>query len=292
MMAALRPSGLGGIKQVPWGGHICMFYETPDDLLDSVASFLAAGLENNEFCLWAVGDPLTVDAALAWLRRSGGLEQYFERGQLEIVPAGRFYLEDDNIRLQGILDRWAQKARVALANGYDGMRAAGDTAWVGHHHWHDFSEYEHQLNHYLSGKKLICLCTYPMQVSGSKDLLDVTRSHRCSIVRQGGEWKYLTTLDEGEPADAAGGPLGTTAAVVNPLPPLTARERAVLGHVLSGASSKEAGLVLGITARTVEFHRANIMKKFGVRNTAALVRAVLDAAAPPPVPPRSGSTHG
>jgi FixJ family two-component response regulator len=56
---------------------------------------------------------------------------------------------------------------------------------------------------------------------------------------------------------------------------LTARETEVLKQVVEGASSKEAGRRLGISPRTIEVHRAQIMKKLGARNTAELMRIVL-----------------
>jgi FixJ family two-component response regulator len=59
--------------------------------------------------------------------------------------------------------------------------------------------------------------------------------------------------------------------------PLTRREREVLGQFASGASNKEAGRQLGISPRTIEDHRANIMKKLGARNAADLIRIVLTA---------------
>ncbi len=60
--------------------------------------------------------------------------------------------------------------------------------------------------------------------------------------------------------------------------PLTRREREVLEQFASGASNKEAGRQLGISPRTIEDHRANIMKKLGARNAADLIRIVLTAA--------------
>jgi FixJ family two-component response regulator len=57
--------------------------------------------------------------------------------------------------------------------------------------------------------------------------------------------------------------------------PLTRREREVLEQFTSGASNKEAGRTLGISPRTIEDHRANIMKKLGARNAADLVRIVM-----------------
>jgi FixJ family two-component response regulator len=59
--------------------------------------------------------------------------------------------------------------------------------------------------------------------------------------------------------------------------PLTRREREVLEQFASGASNKEAGRQLGISPRTIEDHRANIMKKLGARNATDLIRIVLTA---------------
>lgn len=59
--------------------------------------------------------------------------------------------------------------------------------------------------------------------------------------------------------------------------PLTRREREVLSQFTAGASNKEAGRTLGISPRTIEDHRANIMKKLGARNAADLVRIVMTA---------------
>jgi FixJ family two-component response regulator len=58
---------------------------------------------------------------------------------------------------------------------------------------------------------------------------------------------------------------------------LTRREREVLEQFVSGASNKEAGRKLGISPRTIEDHRANIMKKLGARNAADLIRIVMTA---------------
>ena len=60
--------------------------------------------------------------------------------------------------------------------------------------------------------------------------------------------------------------------------PLTRSEREVLEQFTAGASNKEAGRHLGISPRTIEDHRANIMKKLGARNAADLVRIVMTAA--------------
>jgi DNA-binding NarL/FixJ family response regulator len=56
---------------------------------------------------------------------------------------------------------------------------------------------------------------------------------------------------------------------------LTERERMVLAFLVKGASSKEAARELGISPRTIDFHRANILEKLGARNTADVISRVL-----------------
>jgi RNA polymerase sigma factor (sigma-70 family) len=58
---------------------------------------------------------------------------------------------------------------------------------------------------------------------------------------------------------------------------LTPREREVLEHAARGLHAKEIASALGISARTVEVHKARIMEKLGVRNIAELVRFALAA---------------
>ena len=58
---------------------------------------------------------------------------------------------------------------------------------------------------------------------------------------------------------------------------LTPRERHVLEQLLKGHSNKVAAHALGISMRTVEFHRAHIMEKLGARSMPDLLRVALTA---------------
>lgn len=57
---------------------------------------------------------------------------------------------------------------------------------------------------------------------------------------------------------------------------LTPRELDVLRHVVAGRTNKETASLLGISHRTVETHRENILKKLGVRSVAELTRLALE----------------
>ena len=60
-------------------------------------------------------------------------------------------------------------------------------------------------------------------------------------------------------------------------PGLSPRERQVLQHLMEGLSNKETARVLGISPRTVEIHRANLMRRTGARNLAHLLQLALGA---------------
>ncbi|HEX7871743.1 MAG TPA: helix-turn-helix transcriptional regulator [Sphingobium sp.] len=57
----------------------------------------------------------------------------------------------------------------------------------------------------------------------------------------------------------------------NPLDALTAREREVLACIARGLTNKRIGIDLGISHRTVEVHRARLMRKLGAHNLVTLL---------------------
>ena len=54
--------------------------------------------------------------------------------------------------------------------------------------------------------------------------------------------------------------------------PLTIREREIVKLIAEGKSSKEIGELLFISSRTVQHHRANIMRKLNLKKTADLIK--------------------
>jgi two-component system response regulator FixJ len=62
---------------------------------------------------------------------------------------------------------------------------------------------------------------------------------------------------------------------------LSTREREVLAGVVAGKTNKEIGVALGISHRTVEIHRARLMRKLRVKTLAdLLIVAVHDLSDP------------
>jgi DNA-binding NarL/FixJ family response regulator len=68
----------------------------------------------------------------------------------------------------------------------------------------------------------------------------------------------------GKPDGAEGSP--------DPDSPLTPREREVVQLLAEGKSSKEVAAVLGISVKTAETHRINLMRKLDCHSVAEVVR--------------------
>lgn len=276
----LRQSGIRVVGDVPWGCHICIFYETKDDLLDTAAAYFKAGLASNEFCVWAISAPITEADAKAALRRAiPDLPAQLAAGRIEIIQGTDWYLRGNQFDMQRITGGWNEKQRGALARGFAGMRVSGNAFWIESNHWQAFCEYERELDRSLAGQRMVVLCTYSLQASRAVDLLDVARAHQCCTARRNGDWEFLATPELRQARLEIARLHGALDVLSKPFPGqtlLTPRERVAMAQIVRGASSKEAARTLGISPRTIEFHRANVMRKLGAKNTADLVRRVLD----------------
>jgi hypothetical protein len=72
------------LPEASWGTHICVFYETKQDLVDANVSYFAAGLEANEFCIWATSNPVDREDAIRALRQEvPRFDEYLSTGRIE-----------------------------------------------------------------------------------------------------------------------------------------------------------------------------------------------------------------
>ena len=277
--ATPRQTGLRVLPTTPWGTHICVFYEFTQDLVEMHIDYFKAGLEANEHCVWAISDPITREVALKALRRAiPSFKHYLAEGRIDILPGYEWYLKGGDFDPKRITGGWSEKLSAALAMGRDGLRVSGNAFWLETNHWKEFREYEQELDDTLAGQRMIVMCTYALDAARAVDLLDVSRAHQFTIAKRDGEWEFLETPElrqAKEEIKILNRALGVLSKSFPGSAALTPRERSVLGQIVKGATSREAAAILSVSPRTIEFHRANIMRKVGVKNTAGLLRTVL-----------------
>jgi DNA-binding NarL/FixJ family response regulator len=108
---------------------------------------------------------------------------------------------------------------------------------------------------------------YVLKDAASADLLEAIDAVRAgdSFLSSGVTQQVVDALTRpGEPSDRS-------------LASLTDREREVLTLIAEGLSSKEIGDRLGVSLKTVESHRANLMDKLDIHKVSALVRFAIRA---------------
>jgi hypothetical protein len=194
MTIELRKTGIEAVGDSPWGTHFCHFYETKEDLLDILVPYFKAGLENNEFCMWIVFDPINEEESRNALRRAiPEADQHLAAGDMEIVPYSQWYLIDGVLDLQRVISGWRDKLVRALARGRVGMRVNGNEAWLTETDWRDFSQYEKELNRLIVNQRILVMCTYPLAVSKASEIFDVARTHHFAIVQRHGAWEVVET---------------------------------------------------------------------------------------------------
>jgi C4-dicarboxylate-specific signal transduction histidine kinase len=192
----LRKTGIGVVGDVPWGTHFFMFYETKEDLLDTLVPYFKAGLETGELCLWLVSEPLTEEEARNALGKAvPGFERYVADRSIEIIRGRQFYHSGHDLDLKQAIRNWAQKTDSALARGYAGLRVSAGTAWLERRDWNAFSDYEEEVNNCIGNWRMTALCTYPLAGSTAAEILDVTRTHQFAIARRHNGWEVLETSE-------------------------------------------------------------------------------------------------
>jgi signal transduction histidine kinase len=194
-MAAETQIGIDVVGDVEaWGAHFCLFYETREDLLDTLVSYCRSGLEHNDFCLWIVSEPLTVNEAREALKDAvPDVDRYLAGSLLEIVPARDWFLQGGAFDGKRLTTSWYDKLARLSAIGYPGLRVTGDTSWLTKKDWSHFCDYEDGLNEVIGNQHLAVLCTYPLEECGATQILDVVRAHQFVLARRRGRWDVLET---------------------------------------------------------------------------------------------------
>jgi PAS domain S-box-containing protein len=190
-----RASGIELIGSVPWGTHLCQFYQTKEDLIDILVPYFQAGLEQNEFCMWVTSEPLNVEAAKASLQAVvKDLESYIQQGQIEILDYSEWYTKTGRFESNTVLEGWVQKEREAVQRGFDGLRLSGNTFWLEKKDWKAFTEYEARIDRVIGRYRMIAICTYSLEKCGAFEVIDVVSNHECALIRQEGEWKTIESF--------------------------------------------------------------------------------------------------
>ena len=189
----LTDCGLPGIRQVPYGVHMCNFYRGREELVAALVPFFAAGLRADERCIWITAEPLEAAEAIAELGRAGlDAEALRASGALVVRDFADWYAEAGALRGNEVVDLWLEEERRALAAGYRGLRITGNVTFLRDEDWPLFMEYEALIDERLRNQRIVTLCTYQLGRCAPSEILDVMQRHSCTLDRPDEGWQILT----------------------------------------------------------------------------------------------------
>mgnify|MGYP006193092351 FL=1 len=123
----------------------------------------------------------------------------------------------------------------------------------------------HQEDEYVLQAVRVGASGYLVKDSAASELLAAVRSLRAGRGYFGPQASKALAEQMQHPEREVGDPYGS----------LTPREREVFHLIAEGLTTKEIARKLDISVKTAENHRARVIDKLGVRNTAELVRYAL-----------------
>jgi len=192
---ALRRTGISAIGDIPWGTHLCQFYQDKQDLIDILVPYFKAGLVNNEFCMWVTSEPFRSEEAKAALAAHvENLERYIANGQLEILDT-EWYTSGGEFESDRVLQSWVDRLEAARRRGFAGLRLTGNPSWLEKPEWHGFMEYEATVDGIFGQRRMLAICTYNLSKCDALQIMDVISNHKFALVKRAGKWEVIAHED-------------------------------------------------------------------------------------------------
>ena len=184
------------LLDMPWGSHVCQFYNSKEDLLELLVPYFKQGLERNEACVWLVGDLEIEDARNALVAAVPDLNHRMDTGQIQIRHYTEFYTNPNgSVKAPDQLsEQFAAMGSTLMAKGFAGLRASGSVSWVNEENMSRFMDYETKVNLAIQNSNIMAVCTYPAHAAARGQCRELIHNHGKIFVKRG-EWVHDKSRD-------------------------------------------------------------------------------------------------
>ena len=185
------------LLDMPWGSHICQFYNRKEDLIKMLVPYFKQGLEKNDACVWLVGDLTVEEARKALAAVVPRLEHYMAKGQMQIRHYTEFYTNPNGTvkPADQLSDQFAEMGSALRAEGFAGLRASGSVSWINNEEsLSRFMDYETKVHCAIQGSRMMAVCTYPARTAALHRSRELIHNHGKIYVKRG-EWVHDNSRD-------------------------------------------------------------------------------------------------
>jgi DNA-binding CsgD family transcriptional regulator len=241
--------------------RICHLYSNNVERLEVGASFILHGIRNKEKCIHVSDKPITKEFIYR-LKGSGidvnkvTLEKQFE--DINISGKQRENWEDP----QSFVNFLKPKVEAAWENGQR-VRILRSKVSLPYSHTNLLWR-EALLDKFCSEMPVILMCQFDIGRISSQDSVSLFKTHPMVVLdNMIYESTFYTSPDD---------ILSKVQGEYNTYASLTSKEKAILRYIVNGYSNRSIAKELSISVKTVETHRANIMRKLDVNKLVDLVK--------------------
>lgn len=170
------------VRQLKPRDHAIMFYEFAEDKYRVILDYLKAGLNAQEAVAYVAGVDETPSQVRSFLENHGiDVDVCEKKGMLQVMSYGDWYLIDGEFNVQRTITLWARLLSDALAEGFKGLRVAGDVTWfLKSDMKEELLAYENSLHRVLE-IPLIAICAYSLPVLMQQNevqlVVDLIKAH-------------------------------------------------------------------------------------------------------------------
>ena len=196
-LVTLPVAGDKALLDMPWGSHVCQFYQRKEDLVEMLVPYFKQGLEQNDACVWLVGDLTVEEAGNALAAAVPGLKHYRAAGQMQIRHYTEFYTNEDGTMKpsDALRDQFAAMGTTVTENGFRGLRASGNVSWIENNQsMSQFMEYETKVHCAIQDSRMMAVCTYPARAAALHPSREIIHNHGKIFVKRG-EWVHDNSRD-------------------------------------------------------------------------------------------------
>ncbi|MGZ7202786.1 MAG: PAS domain S-box protein, partial [Halobacteriota archaeon] len=119
------------------------------------------------------------------------IDNFIKSGQLLTLPYTEWHIKGGTFDPDRVTHGWIEKEQEALNRGFEGLRLAGNTAWIERSLSDTFTDYEAAVNDVITEHRMIAVCPYSVEKCTGNDVIDVIRNHVGTIIKQGGTWAVV-----------------------------------------------------------------------------------------------------